>query len=190
MKQFIIMVGFAILCFSCNKKAKLEYVDRLKYSDVYYDKDKSYLTTKILLDRITEESYVALKKYKGKYYFYIPCDLMGYSQIDVSKDTVKIDIGEGSVMRIDSEEHENGVTKYKLRNEFTSSLLELKKIDSTSGVYVGRFYWDVSKLSSYYLFVKGFEIEKYPVIVNACTTEKFSSLDLEFDEEDLSIYFN
>lgn len=175
------------MLFSCNRKEKKEYVDRSKHPTIFFDINKSDTVLNTILDNITENSYVGIKKYKGKYYLYIPCEMMNYTQIDISKDTVKIMGGEGDVMRIDSIEQKKGVTKYQLKNEFTSVSLELKNIDSKREIYVGKFTWIFNDSSSYFLFVKGFEIEQYPVIVNACTLEKVHELD--FDKEDLSNYF-
>lgn len=190
MRQFLIIFTFTVACISCNKTEKREYVDKSKYPTIFYDRAKSDFVLNKVLNGITEDSYVGLSKYKGKYYLYIPCESMGYcTQIDILKDTVSINIGEGTVMRIESTVFTDNITTYRLYDEYSSATLELKRLNAKKNLFAAKIHWINNGESSYYLFVKGLKIKEYPAIVNVCTAEKFSSLELEFDKEDLSVYF-
>lgn len=182
MKYLIVLL--CLMLAACNSR---KYVDELKHPTIFYDEFRTSEDFKRVTANIDSNSFVALRKYKSNYYFYIPCEMMWHHQIDILKDSVNLIVGEDFKMKIDSVKYEDNTLIYFLSNEFTTSYLEMKKINNLKGVYVAKLVPGHSLLAYYLYLVKGDKLNQFPVIVNDCIFEKVN--ELEFEDDNLSAYF-
>jgi len=150
-----------------------------------YFKAHDLKLNKINIDSLPRE-WVALKRYKGKYYTYRPSDFIYHQKMKITDSTV-IEYIEGAIS--------NKIISYELKNNKVFDLrltgihkikreLIIQIIDKENGIAVF-IDSENNKDKEYYLMIAADKIKNFPIIVNLCETgkqdkfEKFDSIDFK-----------
>jgi hypothetical protein len=131
---------------------------------------------------IPAKKWVTLKKYKGQFYAYHPCDFYSYFQVSIN-DTTYIDwTGEGPIAnKIKNQQKLNDTTfEIKVTGMYTQDrTITITIIDKAKGIAV--FTETTTKNEkNQFLMIMANKIKTVPFIVNNCET--FKQPELKFEE--------
>ena len=164
-----------IKSFTLSDFDKDSYINSLKYlrlNEISLTKRKTIVPSK---------EWIILKKYKGKFYAYHPCDFYHFYKVSINDSTYIDWTGEGALAnRILSQSQINDST---FEVSTTGILVKYRTIritliDTARGIAIFEELTR-NKLPKYFLMIRADKIESVGFIVNNCETEKQFELDFE-----------